>query len=97
MVVAKQLVQEVKGFRGDKVLVLSTHEFGPGLATVPANQLFKLRIQLQSVLVQVVKQFICAQDLYARLITDLYSAGAAENSSMQCPCCFSEVLSNPGQ
>lgn len=42
MVVAKQLVHEVKSFRRSEVLVVRVHKLGPGLARVVAYQGFQL-------------------------------------------------------
>ena len=63
MVISEQLVQEVKGLRGDQVLIVAVDELGPGLARVAPHQLLQLRIQLNAVLLQVPVQLICPQHL----------------------------------
>jgi len=53
VIVAQQLVEKVDGFRDSEVLVLGRHEALPGLLAVRAEQVHKVRVEHQAVLVEV--------------------------------------------
>ena len=55
VVIAQKLVQKVQSFGINQVLILRAHELCPGLAAMPPDQLLQLRIELQAILIQVVK------------------------------------------
>lgn len=63
MVVSQQLVEEVNRLVADEPLILRVHEAVPGLLLEPAEDVVVLRVELDLVLVQVVEQFVRAQDL----------------------------------
>lgn len=63
MVVAQQLVQEVDRLVTDESLVLGIDKAVPGLLLEAAEDVVVLRVQLNLVLVNVVKEVVGAQDL----------------------------------
>ena len=63
MVVSQQLVQEVDGLVADEALVLAGHEAVPRLLLEAAQDIVVLSIQLDLVLVEVVKQIVGPEHL----------------------------------
>lgn len=63
MVIAQELVQEINGLLADEPLVFSVDEAMPGLAGEAREDFIVLRIQLDLVLVQVLKQLLGTKDL----------------------------------
>lgn len=63
MVVTQQLVKEVNGLVANEPLIVGIHEAVPGLLLKAAQDIIILCIQLNLVLIQVVKQIISAENL----------------------------------
>ena len=63
VVISQQLVQKVNGLVADKPLVLGIDKAVPRLLLEAAENVVVLRVQLNLVLVNVVKQVVGAQDL----------------------------------
>lgn len=63
MVISQQLIEEVDGFVRDKTLVLGRYEAVPGLLLEAAKDVIVLRIQLNLVLVKVVKELVGSENL----------------------------------
>ena len=63
MIIAQELVKEVSRLWGNKVLVLSVDESGPGFSAVPANQGLQLWVQLNAILVEIGIQLVSSQYL----------------------------------
>lgn len=66
VVVAQQSVQKVERLIRDQVLILRGHEATPRLARVAAQNTFKLGVQLQVVLIQVLEQLVCTKNLHRK-------------------------------
>lgn len=63
MIVAQKLVEEINGLIADKPLVIGIDEAVPGLFLEAAEDVVVLSVELNLILVQVVKQVIGTQDL----------------------------------
>lgn len=62
MVISEQLVQEVNGITANESLILSADEGVPWPTLIPLEDLIVLGVQLNVVLVKVVKQIVCSKD-----------------------------------
>lgn len=62
MVISQQLIQEIDSLVGDKSRVLGVHETVPVLLWESAEDIVVLGIQLNLILVKVVKQVFCAKN-----------------------------------
>lgn len=63
VVISQQLVEEVNSFVGDKALVLRGDEAVPGLLLEATQDIVVLSVELNLVLVDVVKEIIGAKNL----------------------------------
>jgi hypothetical protein len=63
MIVSQQLVQKVNGIVADEPLVVCIDERMPRLFRIPAQYIVVLGIELNVVLVKIVEQVFCSQDL----------------------------------
>ena len=65
MVISEHLAQQVEGFVTDELVVLGINKLGPGFAgdRLLGEKVLIMRIQGQSVLVQISIKFLSTQDL----------------------------------